>query len=231
MAATKRSSNSPLRGQFCLQVPNCKVSPCSQPLLIWASCLVVLTLAHASLVQKLSNSVLLRCPAMTKQSDSPTSKCQDEQDSPGVVLSCFDRNDFSLRILWPDLLLAMFFRHFWARLKIGNVLLILILPLSPKFGQECMVFWRSLEISRLILNVVNQGYRFRFFIFPHLSLKLTMPLFVTTVLLCLKLLMTYSSVIHDLINILILIALLNCAISPCMFCHLPASLGSTMFSG
>lgn len=99
MAATKRSSNSPLRGQFCLQVPNCKVSPSSQPLLIRASCLVVLTLAHASLVQKLGISVLLRCPAMTKQSDSPTSKCQDEQDLPGVVLSCFDRNDFSLRIL------------------------------------------------------------------------------------------------------------------------------------
>ena len=27
MAATKRSSNSPLRGQLCLQVLNCKVSP------------------------------------------------------------------------------------------------------------------------------------------------------------------------------------------------------------
>ena len=99
MAATKRSSNSPFRGQFCLQVPNCKVSPSSQPLLIRASCLVVLTLAHASLVQKSGITVLLRCPAMTKQSDSPTSKCQDEQDLPGVVLSCFDRNYFILRIL------------------------------------------------------------------------------------------------------------------------------------
>ena len=112
MAATKRSSDSPLRGQFCVQVPNCKVSPCSQPLLIRASCLVVLTLAHASLVQKLGISVLLRCPAMKKQSDSPTSKWQEglTQDLPGVVLSCFDRNDFILRILWPALLLAMFFR-------------------------------------------------------------------------------------------------------------------------
>ena len=97
--------------------------------------------------------------------------------------------------------------------------------------RECIDFWRLLEISRFILNVIIQGYRFRFFVFPHLSSKLTMPLSVTTVLLCLKLLMTYSSVIHDLIKILNLIALLNCVISPCMFCHLPASLGSTMFSG
>ena len=29
MVATERSSNSPLRGQFCLQVPKCKVSPSS----------------------------------------------------------------------------------------------------------------------------------------------------------------------------------------------------------
>ena len=35
--------------------------------------------------------------------------------------------------------------------------------------------------------------RFRFFIYPYLFPKLTMPLFVATVLLCLKLLMTYSS--------------------------------------
>ena len=50
------------------------------------------------------------CPAMTKQSDSPTLRWLDEQDLSGVVLRCFDRNDYILRILWPDLLFAMFFR-------------------------------------------------------------------------------------------------------------------------
>jgi len=39
------------------------------------------------------------CPAMTKQSGSPTSKWLDEQDLSGVVLSCFDRNDFILEAL------------------------------------------------------------------------------------------------------------------------------------
>ena len=58
-----------------------------------------------------------------------------------------------------------------------------------------------------------------------------MPLLVTTVLLCQKLLMTYSSVIHDIITILNLVTLLNCTILPCMFCHFLASLGSMMFAG
>ena len=36
---------------------------------------------------------------MTKQSDSPTLKCQDEQDLSGVVPSRFDPNDFILEAL------------------------------------------------------------------------------------------------------------------------------------
>ena len=53
-------------GQFCLQVPNPKVSPSSQPLPILVSCLVVLTLAHASLVEKPSTGVPVapRCQAV-----------------------------------------------------------------------------------------------------------------------------------------------------------------------
>ena len=42
------------------------------------------------------------CPAMTKQSGSPTTKWPDEQDLSGVVLSCFDRNDFILEALSDD---------------------------------------------------------------------------------------------------------------------------------
>ena len=44
-------------GKFCLQVPNYKVSPSSQPLPIQVSCLDVLTLAHAFLVEKLGPNV------------------------------------------------------------------------------------------------------------------------------------------------------------------------------
>ena len=66
----------------------------------------------------------------------------------------------------------------------------LILPLSPASVRQRLRkyadFWRrSLGFVRVA--------RFRFFIFPHLSSKVTMPLPVTTVLLSLKLLMKYST--------------------------------------
>jgi len=56
MAATKRFS--PLRWSVCFQVPNPKLSPTNQPLLILVSCLVILTLAHASLVERPGIGVL-----------------------------------------------------------------------------------------------------------------------------------------------------------------------------
>ena len=68
------------------------------------------------------------------------------------------------------------------RLKINNVLLISILRLSPQFIgrlRKCIDFWRWLEVSQFILNVIIQCYYIPFsFIFP----QLTMPLQVTTVL-------------------------------------------------
>ena len=44
-------------GQFCVLVPNLKLSPFSQALPILVSCLVVLTLAHAVLVERLGIGV------------------------------------------------------------------------------------------------------------------------------------------------------------------------------
>ena len=170
------------------------------------------------------------CPTMTKQSDSPTSKWQDEKGLSGVVLSCFDRNDFILEALsnsqpdsscyptcflqcFPLVLTSFKDKQCFAYIDTSAQ------PSARARLQKCIDFWRLLEISWFILNVIIQSYKIPFFIFPHLSPQLTMPLLITTVLLCLKLLTTYSSVVHDIITILNLITLLNCAIIPCMFCH------------
>ena len=62
--------------------------------------------------------------------------------------------------------------------------------------RKCIDFWRSLEVSQFILNVIIQGYNIPFFFHLPTPPKLTMSLHVTTVLLCLKLLMTYSSAVR-----------------------------------
>ena len=61
-------------------------------------------------------------------------------------------------------------------------------------GSCCVILTlaHALPVERPGIGVLAAP-RFRSFIFQQLSPKLTMPLHVTTVLLCLKLLMTYSS--------------------------------------
>ena len=72
MIATKRFS--PLRGKLCLQVPNPKLSPLSQALPILVSFLVVLTLKHASLVERPGIGV----PAAQRRQSSPTSQLKSD---------------------------------------------------------------------------------------------------------------------------------------------------------
>jgi len=65
-------------------------------------------------------------------------------------------------------LLAMFSPLVVSSFKIYNILF--ILPLSPQFGKTSNMhsvdFWRSLEVSQFILNVIIQGYRIPFFHLP-----------------------------------------------------------------
>ena len=113
---------------------------------------------------------------MTKQSASPTSKWLDEQDLSGVVLSCFDSNDFILEALsdsQPDsslepiscnvlpLVLSSFKNQQYSA-DIGP-------PAQPSVRgrlRKCIDFWRSLEVSQFILNVIIQGYKIPFFHLP-----------------------------------------------------------------
>ena len=44
-------------------------------------------------------------------------------------------------------------------------MLILILQLSIRL-RKWIEFWRSLEVSKCILNVISQGYKIPFFLFP-----------------------------------------------------------------
>ena len=117
------------------------------------------------------------CPAMTKQSGSPTSKWLDEQDLSGVVLSCFDRNEFILEVLSDSQ------RPDSSSDPISCNVLLLVLssfldqqcfadidpPAQPsvrgRLG-KCIDFWRSLEVSQFILNVIIQGYKISFFHLP-----------------------------------------------------------------
>ena len=147
--------------------------------------------------------------AMTKQSGSPTSKWLDEQDLSGVLLSCFDCNDFILEALsdsQPD------FSPDSASCNVS------LLGLSSFKDHQCVAdidrswysrwalsMWEAskMQFSWFLAFVrsfsVPPEYHYPglqdsvFFVFPHLSPTLAIPLSVATVLLCLKLLMTNSS--------------------------------------
>ena len=87
--------------RLCVQVPNPKLSPLSQALPFLVSCLVVLLLAHVSLVER--PGIDVPRPVAQQWQRSPVSQIQsgsvDERDLSGVLLSCFDCNDFILEAL------------------------------------------------------------------------------------------------------------------------------------
>ena len=94
----------------------------------------------------------------------------------GVVLSCSDSSDFVLEALYGnqldfDLVPASCdaFPFVMSSFKEPQCSVDIDTPVQPSARgrlRKCLDFWRSLEVSQLILNVMCEGYKIPFFRLP-----------------------------------------------------------------